>query len=77
MWGYFSVSVTLISESLILRYWSTECKVPQMLQIKIVKGVLMRFKKLMITLNHFSILQQHPYQLKIWKMSRRAAKTIC
>merc|ERR1719208_215331 len=30
MWGYLSGSVTLMSVSLMLRYWSTECRVPQM-----------------------------------------------
>lgn len=32
MCGYLSGSVTLISVSLMLRYWSTECKVPQILK---------------------------------------------
>lgn len=36
MWGYFSVSVTLISVSFMLRYWSTECRVPQMLKIRYI-----------------------------------------
>lgn len=31
--GYFSVSFTLMSVSLMFRYWSTECSVPQMLKI--------------------------------------------
>uniref|UniRef100_A0A2M4C952 Putative secreted protein n=1 Tax=Anopheles marajoara TaxID=58244 RepID=A0A2M4C952_9DIPT len=30
--GYFSGSVTLISVSFMLRYWSTECSVPQILR---------------------------------------------
>ena len=30
MCGYFSGSVTETSVSLMLRYWSTECRVPQM-----------------------------------------------
>jgi len=32
MWGYLSGSVTLMSVSLILRNWSTECSVPQILK---------------------------------------------
>lgn len=34
MCGYFSGSVTLMSVSLMLRYWSTLCKVPVMLQVR-------------------------------------------
>lgn len=34
MWGYLSGSVTLISVNFIFRYWSTECKVPQILNKK-------------------------------------------
>lgn len=32
MCGYFSGSVTLISVSLIFKYWSTECRVPHILK---------------------------------------------
>lgn len=32
--GYFSVSLTLMSVNFMLRYWSTECSVPQMLRKK-------------------------------------------
>lgn len=34
MCGYLSGSVTLISVSLMFRYWSTECRVPQILEIR-------------------------------------------
>lgn len=71
MCGYFSGSVTLISTSLIFKYWSTECNVPQILEKMLYKNLEVNKRAILsLTSDHFLTQQRHPFQQVIWKMSR-------
>lgn len=75
MWGNFSGSVTFTSISLIFKYWSTECKVPWILEYKqyLFLNKWIKIKRL-FTWDHFLIQQLHLYQPMIWKMNKIAIK---
>lgn len=88
MCGYLSGSVTLISVSLILRYWSTECRVPHMLEQRMVICIFVyMFVGIQvvivattvwgyITLNRSLARPQRPCRPVIWKKSRTTERKL-
>ena len=76
MCGYRSGSVTLISVSLMFRYWSTLCNVPVMLQWESLEWVKKYWKTFVnkITKDHSWVPRWYPCQPMIWRTSRTTEK---